>query len=107
MVMIRATMPNAEELLWPGMLVTAQMTLRIEQAVVVPTNAVQVSQTGTFVFVIKGGVATVQPIKVARTFGNQSVIEEGLQGDEVVVVNGQLLLSSGTKVSPREVAAGS
>jgi multidrug efflux system membrane fusion protein len=107
MVMIRATMPNAEELLWPGMLVTAQMTLRVEQAVVVPTTAVQVSQTGTFVFVIKGGAATVQPVHVARTFGNQSVIEDGLQGDEVVVVNGQLLLSNGTKVAPREVTVGS
>ena len=32
-----------------------------------PSTAVQVSQTGTFVFVVKDGVATVQPVKVERT----------------------------------------
>ena len=45
-------MPNKDELLWPGTLVTAELTLRSEEAVVVPTNAVQVSQTGNFVFVV-------------------------------------------------------
>src|ERR1019366_1313315 len=52
MATIRATMPNEHEVLWPGTLVTAELTLRIEQAVVVPSNSVQVSQTGNFVFVI-------------------------------------------------------
>src|SRR6201989_3002830 len=55
MAMIRATMPNTDELLWPGTLVTAQMVLREEDGVAVPTSAVQVSQTGTFVFVVKDG----------------------------------------------------
>ncbi|MGB6587540.1 MAG: efflux RND transporter periplasmic adaptor subunit, partial [Pseudolabrys sp.] len=53
MAMVRATMPNKDELLWPGTLVTTDMTLRNEEGVVVPSQAVQVSQTGTFVFVIK------------------------------------------------------
>ena len=48
MATVRATMPNTDELLWPGTLVTADMTLRNEEGVVVPSNAVQVSQTGTF-----------------------------------------------------------
>ena len=42
------------------------LTLRDEDAVMVPSTAVQVSQTGTFVFVVKDGVAKVQPVKVAR-----------------------------------------
>lgn len=107
MVIIRATMPNADEMLWPGMLVTAQMTLRVDEAVVVPTVAVQVSQAGTFVFVIKEGLAMVQPVKVARTIDNQSVIEDGLQGDEIVVTDGHLQLSNRTRVAPRERKAGS
>jgi len=44
LVLARATMPNQDELLWPGTLVTVQVTLRTEDAVVVPTPAVQVSQ---------------------------------------------------------------
>jgi RND family efflux transporter MFP subunit len=102
MATIRATMPNEHEVLWPGTLVTTELTLRIEQAVVVPSNAVQVSQTGSFVFVINDNVAKVQPVKVERTVGELSVIGSGLKGGETVVTDGQLLLSNGTRVNPRQ-----
>ena len=101
MATIRATMPNEQEVLWPGTLVTTELTLRTEQAVVVPSNAVQVSQTGNFVFVINDNVAKVQPVKVERTVGDLSVIASGLNGGETVVTDGQLLLSEGTRVNPR------
>ncbi|MBS0247748.1 MAG: efflux RND transporter periplasmic adaptor subunit [Proteobacteria bacterium] len=101
MATLRATMPNADELLWPGTLVTAEMTLRSEEAVVVPSTAVQVSQTGSFVFVVDGDQAKVQPVKVERQVGDQSVITSGLKGGETVVTDGQLQLSNGSKVSPR------
>jgi membrane fusion protein, multidrug efflux system len=106
MATIRATMPNTDELLWPGTLITAQMTLRVEEAVVVPSAAVQVSQTGPFVYVVKDGIARVQAVKVARTIGNDSVIEEGLQGEETVVTDGHLLLTNGARVTTRERKAG-
>jgi len=101
MAMVRATMPNKDELLWPGTLVTTDMTLRNEEGVVVPAQAVQVSQTGTFVFIIKDGVAQVQVVKVERQIGTESVIASGLNGGETVVTEGQLLLSSGTRVNVR------
>ena len=101
MATVRATMPNKDELLWPGTLVTTDMTLRNEEGVVVPAQAVQVSQTGTFVFVIKDGVAQVQVVKVERQIGTESVIASGLNGGETVVTEGQLLLSSGTRVNVR------
>jgi multidrug efflux system membrane fusion protein len=107
MVMLRATMPNADEILWPGTLVTTQLTLRTETAVVVPTPAVQVSQTGNFVFVVKDGAARVQTVKVERVLDDVSVIGAGLEGGETVVTDGQLLLSEGTRVSPRGPRAGS
>jgi membrane fusion protein, multidrug efflux system len=105
-VPVRATMPNRDELLWPGTLVTVQMTFREEQAVTVPTAAVQVSQTGSYVFVVKDDIASVAPVTVARVFGPESVISSGLAGGETVVTNGQLLLSDGTKVAVRERKAG-
>ncbi len=101
MATVRATMPNEHEVLWPGTLVTTELTLRIEQAVVVPSDAVQVSQTGNFVFVIKDNVAKVQPVKVERMVGGLSVIGSGLAGGETVVTDGQLLLSNGTRVNTR------
>ena len=106
-VPVRATMPNTDELLWPGTLVQVQLIFRDEEAVAVPQAAVQVSQTGTFVFVVKNGIAEVQPVKVARVLDGSSIITSGLVGGEVVVTEGQLRLSSGTAVAPREAKAGS
>ena len=106
MVTVRGVMDNANETLWPGILVATRLTIRTENAVVLPTVAVQRSQSGNYVFVVKDGVAKVQPVKVDRTLQGQSVITEGLSGGEDVVVDGQLLLSDGTRVEPRARKAG-
>ena len=106
-VPVRATMPNTDELLWPGTLVTVQLTFREETAVTVPSTAIQLSQSGSYVFVVKGEVAIVQPVQVARVLGSESVLASGLEGGETVVVNGQLLLSDGTKVAVRASKVGS
>jgi RND family efflux transporter MFP subunit len=106
MATVRATMPNDDELLWPGTLVTAQMTLRTENAVAVPSAAVQVSQAGPFVYVVKDRKAVVRPVKVSRTLGNETVISDGLDGGETVVTNGHLLLTDGTTVTVRESKTG-
>jgi hypothetical protein len=106
MVTVRGIMNNENETLWPGTLVTTKLVIRSEDSIVVPTVAVQRSQSGNFVFVVKDGVAKVQPVTVDRTSQGISVISEGLAGDESVVVNGQLLLSDGTRVEPRASKAG-
>lgn len=102
MVMVRATMDNKDELLWPGTLVNTQVTLRVEKAIVVPSAAIQVSQSGNFVFVVKDGVAKVRPVEVTRTVENLSVIGKGLDDGETVVTDGQLLLVDGARVTPRK-----
>jgi len=106
-VPVRATMPNTDELLWPGTLVTVQLTFREEEAVTVPSTVVQMSQTGSYVFVIDNDVATVRPVQVTRVLGSESVLASGLEGGETVVTNGQLLLSNGTKVAARPPKVGS
>jgi len=105
MATIRATMPNQDELLWPGTLVTTRITLRDEPSIVVPTAAVQISQQGNFVFVVKDGVATVKAIKVDRVMGTETVVESGLEGNETVVTNGHLLLTNGARVAIRKAGA--
>jgi membrane fusion protein, multidrug efflux system len=106
MATVRASVPNADELLWPGTLVSARVTLRTEDAVVVPTAAVQVSQQGNFVYVVKDNVATVTPIKVARLLGEETVVESGLSDGDVVVTDGHLLLVNGVRVTVRERKTG-
>jgi hypothetical protein len=73
----------------------------------VPATAVQVSQDGSFVFVVKDGVATVQPITISRSVDSESVITSGLSGNETVVTAGHLMLSNGTRVAVREAKTGS
>ena len=106
MVTLRATMDNAEETLWPGTLVNTQLVLRTEEAVTIPTSAVQAGQNGRFVFVIKNSVASVQPVVVARTLEGDAVISQGLSGGETVVTDGQLLLTEGARVTPRAPKVG-
>jgi RND family efflux transporter MFP subunit len=106
MITVRGIMDNENETLWPGTLVATKLVIRTENSIVVPTVAVQRSQSGNFVFTVKDGTAKVQPVKVDRTFQGSSVITEGLSGDEDVVIDGQLLLSNGSRVEPRARKAG-
>lgn len=106
-VPVRATMPNTDELLWPGTLVQVRLIFREEEAVVIPSSAIQVAQAGPFVFVVKNGVATVTPVKIARVLETETVLESGLEGNETVVVEGQLRLTNGSRVTTSERKAGS
>lgn len=103
-IQIRASFENADDLLWPGALCSVRLTLRVEpNAVVVPREAVQASQTGSYVFVIEDNVAKVRQVSVSRTIDAFTVIERGLDGGEVVVTDGQLLLAEGSRVAPRRL----
>jgi helix-turn-helix protein len=75
--------------------------LRAEDRITIPATALQLSQAGSFVFVVKDNAAAVRPIKIERTVDGVSVVESGIEEGEVVVTDGQLLLSNGTKVTIR------
>src|SRR3954451_18140413 len=106
MVTVRGIMNNENETLWPGTLVNTRLIIRTENSVVVPTAAVQRSQNGNYVFVVRDGAAKVQPVNVSRTFQGISVVTSGLSGGEDVVTDGQLLLSEGTPIAARAPKAG-
>jgi multidrug efflux pump subunit AcrA (membrane-fusion protein) len=80
--------------------------IRTEEAIIVPTAAVQRSQSGNYVFIMKDGKAHVQLVNISRTFQGMSAVATGLSGGEDVIVDGQLLLSEGTPVAPRAPKAG-
>lgn len=101
-IQVRATFENADELLWPGALCQVRVTLRVDpDALVVPREAVQAGQSGSYVFVVENGVARTRPVTVARVLDNETVLSSGLTGGETVVTDGQLLLVDGARVAPR------
>ena len=101
-ILAHAIFDNADETLWPGQLCNLTLTLRIEpNTIVVPREAIQIGQSGNFVFTVVDGAAHVQPVEVSRTQDGETVVTKGLKGDETVVVDGALLLIEGTRVAIR------
>jgi multidrug efflux system membrane fusion protein len=101
-IALKGVFENADEMLWPGALCDVRLVIRVEQdAITVPREAVQQSQNGMIVFIVENGQARVRPVTVDRTLRGLSVIKTGLNGDETVVVDGQLLLNDGVRVEGR------
>ncbi len=103
-VKARAVTPNPDRALWPSEFVRVRFILdTIKDARLVPSQAVQISQNGPFVFVLKpDNTVDLRPVKPGqRQDGDLMVVESGLQPDETVVVTGQLALAPGSKVDPK------
>jgi multidrug efflux system membrane fusion protein len=100
MIQLKATFTNAERALWPGQFVNTVLTLTTQRdAVVVPSQAIQTGQKGSFVFVVKPDLtADARPVTVGRTVGRETVVDKGVAPGERVVTDGQLRLFPGAKV---------
>jgi multidrug efflux system membrane fusion protein len=86
-VLLKTSVTNKEELLWPGQFVSVRVVLRIDpEAVVIPDVAVQPGQDSSFVYLIdEESRVRVRPIKIARQIGKEVVIESGVKaGDQVI-----------------------
>ena len=96
----RATFPNTSRQLWPGQFVNVVLTLgNIQNAVVVPSQAVQVGQKGSYVLVVKSDLSTeVRAVGALRQYNDMAVIGQGLAAGERVVTDGHLKVAPGGKV---------
>ncbi|UVK36319.1 efflux RND transporter periplasmic adaptor subunit [Mesorhizobium sp. AR10] len=105
----RASVPNADLSLWPGQYVNVVIDAGImPQMTSVPTVAVQPSQKGPFVYVIKpDNTVEMRPVQVALTEGENSAISQGLKSGERVVVEGQTRLKNGAAVHEGKATAAS
>ena len=103
-VKARGVTPNPDRALWPSEFVLVRFILdTLKDATLVPTQAVQISQEGPFVFVVKAdNTVELRPVTPGqRQEGDLMVIESGVKPDETVVVTGQLALSPGAKIAPQ------
>lgn len=97
---VRAEMPNPERELLPGQFTNVKVLLDVrENAVAVPTKAITIEKSGTFIFVVKrDGTVEKRFIQTGPEVGNVTVVERGLRANEVIVVEGQHKLTHGNKV---------
>ena len=107
-VRLKATFINEDRRLYPGQFVNVLLTLGTEtQATVVPSQAVQIGQDKTFVYVVKAdGTAEMRTVKTGTTVETMTVIDDGLKPGEQVVTDGQLRIVPGAKVQVKTPGQG-
>lgn len=101
MINLKATLENEDKALWPNQYIKVQLNLEtIEDAVLVPYEAVQNNAKGKFVFVVKGNqTVEMRSVEVGqRQDDNTIVITKGLKEKEKVVTEGQISLYDGAKI---------
>lgn len=99
-ILLKATFPNQDKALWPGQFVDVALKLDEKPNVLlIPTHAVQTGQQGPYVFLVKPeSTVEMRLVRLGRSFGQESVVEEGLQEGDLVVTDGQIRLVPGAKV---------
>ncbi len=107
-IKVRAVFDNVDAALWPGQYYTVRVKLYDEEnAIVVPSRALQTGPDGQFVYVVKPDMtAQLRKVVVARSDGDNSVLASGgiAKGDKVVV-RGALRIAPGIKVNIIDGAA--
>ena len=107
-VNLRATVPNSDRHFWPGQFVNVRLVLSTEKgAVLIPTEATQISQKGPFVYVVKPDqTAELRIVTLGQRQGGNVVVTSGLAAGENVVLTGHLTVVPGLKVKVVPGAAG-
>lgn len=111
-VMLKASFPNADGMLWVGQFVTAKLELFVQpQAVVVPAQAVVTGQRGPYVYVVDDSLkdslkVRQRPVTVERIAGPIAVIASGVREGERVVTDGQSRLTPGAPIEIKTGAEG-
>jgi len=108
-IKLKGVFANRDRRLWPGQFVDAYLTLKTQNnAVVIPSQAIQNGQQGTFVYVIKDdNTVEARTITTSETQqAGQVIVQKGLAVGERIVTDGQLRLVPGAKVQIKQAAAG-
>ncbi len=109
-VQVRASLPNADHRLVPGMYATVEINNGAARSLVtVPQTAISYNPYGDVVYIVEKGdndeqghpKLTVQQhfVKIGATRGDQVAIESGVSAGDVVVTQGQMKLRNGAPVA--------
>lgn len=111
-IRLKATFENTDNRLWPGQFVNVLLTVGVQQnAILVPSQAVQTGQNGQFVFVVKPDMKVeMRTVVMGHTQGNEQALTSGVKPGETVVTDGQSRLVPGAEVqianTPANAGAG-
>lgn len=102
-IILKALFANADNRLWPGGLVRAELQLDIQKdALIVPLSAVVRGQRGATVFVVdSGNVVRNVPVTVLRTTDALAILGSGVEAGQTVVTDGQIRLTDGSRIEAK------
>jgi membrane fusion protein (multidrug efflux system) len=101
-LLIQAAFPNPDRILRPGQFARVIVEMNIlENAMLIPQQAVNEIQGNFSVFVV-GDSSKVenQPVAVAMAYKDYYVIDEGLKGNEQIILEGLQQVRSGMAIKP-------
>jgi RND family efflux transporter MFP subunit len=95
--------PNPDGALNPGIYCTVELFIpRKTPSVIIPADAVVFDQNGLHVAVVQNGTVHLQKITIARDFGTEVEVHDGVKAGDQVVLNPMVNLAEGSKVAARE-----
>ena len=99
-LLVKADFANKGRELWPGQTVAVSLQLSLRRdALLVPSQAVQIGQEGAYVYVVRPDNTVVyRRVEAGAVSGTATVIESGLEAGDKVVTNGHLQLVDGGKI---------
>ncbi len=102
-IRLKAAFNNGGGRLVPGQFVNVSMVLTTEKdALTIPSHAVMNGQKGEFVFLVKNGLVEMRLVTIRRAFGDDVLIEKGLEAGDTVVTDGQIQAVPGGPVKVTE-----
>ena len=99
-VTVRTTVPNLDDLLKPGMFLSATLVVsRRDDAVLVPEEAIVTGRQGQFVYAVIDGMAVRTEVETGDTVAGRVEIVSGLAPGIEVIVGGVQKVGDGTRVT--------
>jgi RND family efflux transporter MFP subunit len=95
--------PNPDGALSPGIYCTVELFIpRKTPSMIIPADAVVFDENGLHVAVVKNGIAHLQKIAIARDFGTEVEVHDGVEPGDQVILNPMIDLAEGSKVAARK-----
>src|SRR5258708_15008808 len=94
--------PNPDGALSPGIYCTVELHIpRKTPSLIVSADAVVFDQDGLHVAVVENGTVRMQKISIARDFGKEVEVHEGIKAGDQVILNPAVTRTDGSKVVPQ------
>jgi multidrug efflux system membrane fusion protein len=102
-IRLKAVFDNKNHALWPGQSVSTRLLVTtLKDATVIPDDAVQHGADGLYAFAVNAdNKAELRKIKVSKSIDGRSVVDQGLNPGERVIVAGQYKVQPGSLVATK------